>query len=248
MALINQDPNSTSNGNPTGQPNLPYFLQGDPIIPIAPPPNSKKKWILLGGGILLLLLVGLALVIALSSKQQSGNATTKAQTLVLTTKKIDGVQFVYPTSWKTLDASGLGFTLGYGTATTPASSTTAIYYKKSVLFPTAQKVSEVTSATKTAIQNSIVGAIGEKNTTAHGCTGFKLLGQTKLDTAAYFGVDVYWSCAKNSARVPIRELDRYLYVGDGNLYQVAISGVEIAWQDSSLLTLQNLNKQIVPKQ
>lgn len=230
---------------PQNNPNLPYFLQPE-ATPPAPSRKPINKTLLFAGSALVLLAI-LAVVAMSIPDKKTTPASSAAPQVSLTKVTIDNVQFAYPATWQKIDTDATGFMLGYAADAKASQNGAALYYKKTLIIPDAPKVDKLNASQKQSIQDAIVSGVKEKNTAATGCQGFSLLSQKELDTSTYFGVDVAFSCNKNTTGVAVRELDRYLYTGDGYLYQVSITSLSSAWKGAAETLFTTMNQQIVPK-
>lgn len=223
--------------------NLPYFLQNVPS-PGTPPAPRRKPGLLIAAGVVVVLLIGLAIAAALVGKKTT---TTATSTVTLATQNVDKLKFPYPNTWKKIDASSLGFTLAYGTGTDVPTSTASIYYVKNNIMSSAVKVADFNTTARKAIAANAVSSLeaGVKQA-PQSCAGFKITQQTPFSQAAYFGVDVKFTCSKNSNGAAVTELDRYLYLGDGSLYRVSIVAIQVVWQQNEKL-YTTINQQVLPK-
>jgi hypothetical protein len=197
--------------------------------PLITKKSHRKLFIIIVSLALASVGTGILIIYLTRSKQQ----TFVNQGLTSVTK--DGITFSYPRLWGALDVSGVGFSSAYGSGNTAASSSAAIYYRSSKIMATKISVSDVESSTRQAIIAEITRGIVKINTPENGCQGFNLLSQQPTSGSGYFGTEVGFSCTKNSYGASIVELDRYLYAGDGNLYEISITATTPVWQANQAL-------------
>lgn len=188
-------------------------------------PKRSRKWLWIAVICFLFIIVG-TVVFALLGKKTSSTPVYSTQDLVGVTQ--DGITFSYPKQWQKISAGAQGFSIGYGASNSAATSSAAVYYKKSQIYKTAVSLKDINDTARQEVQNDIKKSVQEKNTSVNGCNNFKLLNDVSFANQNGFGTDIEFTC-KNNARI-VHELDRYLYVGDGNLYQVSVAALDTEWQ------------------
>lgn len=219
----------------------PYAFMAAYDVPVQPPKNTKKKLVIISISILVLMFAAVVAFLFL----QKGTPTSTANTLK--TDEYGNLQIAYPNDWNVVDEENLpsNFVGGF-TGTSPAAGT--LYYGSEGVMEEEIPVKDFDEAAQKTITDGIVAnvqtAAGEKSVCVD---GFELIAQKTFSNSISFGIDLDYSCAENIVGSSFVEKTRYIYIGDGLLYQVSITALPDVVEKNGTV-FDTLLKNVLPKQ
>lgn len=181
-----------------------------------PQKNNKKRWSLIIIAVLALL------VIVFISTMLIGGKSHK--TISIGSASID-----IPKHWLKIGNTINGFDIGFIDSGNNSVGAPTFYAKE--IKHTAQATA-IDENTKNEFQKNIINYLNSKPDDI--CSGdLKINKQSSIGNDKYVGLDVAYSCSKNTTGMPFDEYDRYILMSDGDYYQFSVVSSSAIWQNES---------------
>lgn len=190
-------------------------------VPPVPPKKNKKIWLFIGIG--LVVAIGIVITMIVMSGRDSMTAQPTGQSNV-NVLNYEAIRIPYLADWQVIEIETDEFA-GIIESTDGAS---VLYYGKTQMRDTAVGIDAFPSGER----NDLTTRLAEENKIVGGgaCQqGFSQEQNKVFENNQSFGVDLLSVCDKDGAGNTFAQLDRFIYVGDGNLYQVSLKTTKDYW-------------------